>query len=138
MTPRRSRAPTPPPLRSPAPRAPSIQRMRRFAAILLLALVAAPLASAAAKTPVFGLRAVGNPKLGYFVYNLAPGSVQQGGVIISDSGTAAGTGKLFASDATPGRPTGPVYLTDRKPKKVGAWISLSAASLTLKPGQNQT
>lgn len=112
--------------------------MRRLLAIVLLALVLAPLAAAAPKSAVFGLRAVGNPKLGYFVYSLAPGSVQQGGVIISNSGTATGTVKLFAADATTGRTTGTVYLTDRKAKKVGAWISLSSTSLTLKPGQNQT
>ena len=112
--------------------------MRRFAAILLLALVLAPLAAAAPKTAVFGLRAVGNPKLGYFVYSLAPGSVQQGAVIISNSGTAAGTVKLFTADATTGRTTGTVYLTDGKPKHAGAWVSLSSTSLTLKPGQHQT
>jgi len=112
--------------------------MRRFAATLLLALVLAPLASAAVKTPVFGLRAVGNPKLGYFVYALPPGAVQQGGVIISNSGTATGTVKLFAADATTGRTTGTVYLTDRKPARAGAWVSLSSTSLTLKPGQHQT
>jgi hypothetical protein len=72
-----------------------------------------PLASAAAKAPAFGLRALGNPKLGYFVYSLSPGVVHQGGVIISNSGTAAGTVKLFAADATTGSTTGTVYLTDR-------------------------
>src|ERR1700712_4895244 len=112
--------------------------MRRFAAIFLLAFVLSPLADAATKTPVFGLRAVGNPKLGYFVYSLAPGAVQQGGVIISNSGTATGTVKLFAADATTGRTTGTVYLTDRKASKVGTWISLSANSLTLAPGQHRT
>jgi len=112
--------------------------MRRFAAIVLLALVLAPLATAAPKTPVFGLRAVGNPKLGYFVYSLPPGAVQQGAVIISNSGTAAGTVKLFTADATTGRTTGTVYLTDRKPARVGSWISLSSTSLTLAPGQHQT
>ncbi|MDX6451512.1 MAG: hypothetical protein QOH16_1561 [Gaiellaceae bacterium] len=112
--------------------------MRRFSAILLLSLVLAPLAKAAAPAPAFGLRAVGNPKLGYFVYSLAPGSVQQGGVIISNSGTATGTVKLFTADATTGRTTGTVYLTDRKGTHVGSWISLSTTSLTLKPGQHQT
>ena len=105
---------------------------------VLLALVLAPLATAAPKTPVFGLRAVGNPKLGYFVYSLPPGSVQQGGVIISNSGTATGTVKLFTADATTGRTTGTVYLTDRKPARAGSWISLSSTSLTLAPGQHQT
>ena len=112
--------------------------MRRFAAVILLALALAPFTDAATKTPIFGLRAVGNPKLGYFVYSLAPGAVQQGGVIISNTGTATGTVKLFAADATTGRTTGTVYLTDRKSSKVGAWISLSLSSLTLKPGQHRT
>jgi hypothetical protein len=112
--------------------------MRRFATILLLALVVTPLASAAVKAPVFGLRALGNPKLGYFVYSLSPGGVHQGGVIISNSGTATGTVKLFAADATTGSTTGTVYLTDRKAKRVGAWISLAKTSLTLKPGQHRT
>jgi hypothetical protein len=112
--------------------------MRRLLATLLLALVVAPLAAAATKAPVFGLRAVGNPKLGYFVYALQPGSVRQGGVIVSNSGTATGTVKLFAADATTGRTTGTVYLTDRKAKGVGSWISLSDTSLTLKPGQHRT
>jgi hypothetical protein len=112
--------------------------MRRLALILLAGLVLVPAASAAAKTPVFGLRALGNPKLGYFVYSLPPGSVQQGGVIISNSGTASGSVKLFAADATTGRTTGTVYLTDKKGTRVGAWISLSSTTLALKPGQHQT
>jgi hypothetical protein len=112
--------------------------MRRFATILLLALVVTPLASAATKAPVFGLRALGNPKLGYFVYSLSPGAVHQGGVIISNSGTATGTVKLFAADATTGNTTGTVYLTDSKAKRAGAWISLATTSLTLKPGQHRT
>ncbi|HEV7641546.1 MAG TPA: DUF916 domain-containing protein, partial [Gaiellaceae bacterium] len=111
---------------------------RRLAVVFLAALVLAPLASAAPKQAVFGLRALGNPKLGYFVYSSGAGGVQQGGVIISNSGTATGTVKLFAADATTGRTTGTVYLTDRKAKGVGAWISLSSRSLTLKPGQHQT
>jgi hypothetical protein len=112
--------------------------MRRFATILLLALVVTPLAAAAAKAPAFGLRALGNPKLGYFVYSLSPGAVQQGGVIISNSGTATGTVKLFAADATTGSTTGTVYLTDRKAEHAGAWISLAKSTLTLKPGQHRT
>ncbi len=111
--------------------------MRRLAAVSLLALVLAPLAAAAPKTPVFGLRAAGNPKLGYFVYSLPGGGTKQGGVIISNSGTAAGTVKLFVADATTGRTTGAVYLTDRKPTKAGSWISLSSSSLFLKPGQHK-
>jgi hypothetical protein len=113
--------------------------MRRFAAILLLALLLTPLAAAATpKKAVFGLRALGNPKLGYFVYSLKPGAARQGGVIISNVGTATGTVKLFSSDATTGRTTGTVYLTDRNGTRVGSWVSLSTKSLTLKPGQHET
>ena len=111
--------------------------MRRFAAIAFLALVLVPGAAAAAKTPVFGLRAIGNPKLGYFVYSLAPGATRRGGIIVSNSGTATGTVKLFAADGTTGRTSGTVYQTDSKPNSTGAWISLSKTSLTLKPGEHR-
>jgi hypothetical protein len=111
--------------------------MRRLAAAVLIALLLAPLAAAATKQPVFGLRAVGNPKLGYFVYPLTPGSARQGGVIVTNSGTAAGTVKLFTADATTGRTTGTVYLTDQKPTRTGAWVELADKSLFLKPGAHK-
>src|SRR3954451_858601 len=111
--------------------------MRRLLPVVLSALVLAPLASAAAKQPVFGLRAAGNPKLGYFVYPLKPGASRTGGVIVTNSGTAAGTVKLFTADATTGRTTGTVYLTDKRPARTGAWVQLSAKSLFLKPGQHK-
>ena len=50
--------------------------MRRLLGIVLLALVLAPGATAATRQPVFGLRAAGNPKLGYFVYPLKPGAAR--------------------------------------------------------------
>jgi hypothetical protein len=112
--------------------------MRRLIAAALAGLVLAPVATAATKAPVFGLRAAGNPKRGYFVYSLPPGAVQQGAVIVSNAGTATGTVKLFVADATTGRTTGTVYLTDRKPRGAGAWITLSSSSLTLRPGQHRT
>jgi opacity protein-like surface antigen len=111
--------------------------MRRLLAVIFLALVLAPLAAAAAKQPVFGLRAAGNPKLGYFVYPLAPGAARVGGVIVSNSGTAAGTVKLFTADATTGRTTGTVYLTDQKATHTGAWVELAQKSLFLKPGAHK-
>src|SRR5207244_6003845 len=123
--------------RSPAAPARSIPLMGRLLAVTLSALVLAPLAAAAAKQPVFGLRAAGNPKLGYFVYPLAPGAARTGGVIVSNSGTAAGTVKLFTADATTGRTTGTVYLTDKNPTRTGAWVELAAKSLFLKPGAHR-
>jgi hypothetical protein len=110
--------------------------MRRLLGIVLLALALAPVATAATRQPVFGLRAAGNPKLGYFVYPLKPGGVRMGGVIVSNSGTAAGTVKLFSTDAATGRTTGTVYLTDRKPRQTGTWITLVRKSLFLRPGQH--
>jgi WxL interacting protein linking bacterial and host surfaces len=111
--------------------------MRRLLGIALLALTLAPVAAAATRQPVFGLRAAGNPKLGYFVYPLKPGAVQKGAVIVSNSGGAAGTVKLFTTDATTGATTGTVYLTARKPRRTGAWIALASKSLFLKPGQHR-
>ncbi|MFL5929552.1 MAG: WxL protein peptidoglycan domain-containing protein, partial [Gaiellaceae bacterium] len=111
--------------------------MRRALAVVLLALVVAPVATAATRQPVFGLRAAGNPKLGYFVYPLKPGAARTGAVIVSNSGTAPGTVKLFTTDATTGGTTGTVYLTDRKPTRTGTWITLPGKSLFLRPGQHK-
>src|SRR3954447_8220701 len=111
--------------------------MRRLLAIALAGLVLAPLASAATNGPVFGLRAVGNPKLGYFVYPLAPGGTKRGAVIVSNTGTASGTVKLFSADATTGKTSGTVYLTDQKPVRAGAWITLDKTELTLAPGAHK-
>ena len=112
--------------------------MRRLAAVVVLAgLVVVPAAQAAAKGAVFGLRAVGNPKLGYFVYSLAPGSTKQGAVIVSNVGTAAGTAKLFTADGTTGPTSGTVYKTDTPPTQTGSWVSLSKTSFALAPGAHR-
>src|SRR3954462_6921381 len=111
--------------------------MRRLLAIVPVALVVAPIAAAVTKGPVFGLRAVGNPKRGYFIYTLAPGATKTGAVIVSNTGTASGTGKLFPADATTGKTSGTVYLTDQKPVRAGAWITLDQNELTLAPGAHQ-
>jgi hypothetical protein len=110
---------------------------RRLAAAVLAALVLAPLAHAAAG-PVFGLRAVGNPKRGYFVYPLAPSAVKRGAVIVSNTGTQAGTVRLFTTDGTTGATTGTVYQTEQRPTRAGAWIALATKQLTLRPGQHRT
>src|SRR3954471_950239 len=110
---------------------------RRLLAAALLVLALPSLAQAATKQPVFGLRAAGNPKLGYFVYSAAPGAARNGAVIVSNSGNAAGTVKLFAADATTGRTTGTVYLTDARPKSAGAWVTLASKSVSLRPGTSK-
>jgi hypothetical protein len=85
-------------------------------------------------TAPFGLRAVGNPKLGYFVYALVPGATHAGGIIVSNTGNRAGTVKLYAADATTGRTTGTVYLTNTRAVRTGAWVKLARDSVTLAPG----
>ena len=111
----------------------------RLAALLILTSFALPsLAAAATAGPVFGLRAVGNPKRGYFVYNLAPGASRSGGVIVSNTGNRAGTVKLYSADGSTGQTTGTIYLTDRKPTRAGSWVKLARSSVTLAPGAIKT
>jgi hypothetical protein len=108
--------------------------MRRLAAAALIALALAPNALAAASGPVFGLRAVGNPKLGYFVYPLAPGGTATGAVIVSNVGTKSGVVHLFTADGTTGTTSGTVYRTDAKPTGAGSWVKLAATSFVLPAG----
>ena len=107
---------------------------------LLLALALAPVAAAAKPAakpvgPIFGVRAIGNPKLGYFVYPASAGSVLHGAVAVTNTGDRAGSVKLYTADATTGATSGTVYLTDSRPAGVGTWISLHSPTLTLKPSQ---
>ena len=88
--------------------------------------------------PIFGLRAVGNNKLGYFVYPAHPGTVLHGSVIVTNTGDATGVVKIFAADGTTGATTGTVYLTDSAPKVTGSWIQLAQTELTLPPNKQST
>src|SRR3954451_8009270 len=108
----------------------------RLAAILILtSFVLPPVAAAATAGPVFGLRAVGNPKRGYFIYDLAPGAARTGGVIVSNTGTRSGTVKLYSADGSTGQTSGTVYLTNTEPARAGAWVKLAQPSVTLAPGE---
>ena len=84
------------------------------------------------------MRAIGNPKLGYFVYPARAGSVLHGAVAVTNTGDRAGSVKLYAADATTGATSGTVYLTDSVPAGTGKWISLGSHTLTLKPSQRTT
>ena len=88
--------------------------------------------------PIFGLRAVGNPKLGYFVYPATPGTVLHGAVIVTNTGDAGGVVKIYPADATTGSTTGAVYLTDSSPTLAGTWIKLGSSQLTLAAGKQAT
>jgi len=113
---------------------------RALAVVALAGAVAVPQAARAAVAPhaVFGLRAGGNPKLGYFVYPLAPGATQQGSVIVSNVGTRTGIVRLFAADATTGPTSGTVYRTSHAPSGAGTWVHLAQTQVTLAPGEHAT
>src|SRR5437764_3644015 len=111
--------------------------MARTASVALLAfLMLVPSAAAAAGRPVLRLRAVGNPKLGYFVYHLAPGAARGGAVIVSNTGDAAGSVKLYAADGATGSTSGTVYLTDRLPARTARWVQFARSTLDLQPGEH--
>ena len=109
-------------------------KTRLAALLILLSFVLPPVAAAATAGPVFGLRAVGNPKRGYFIYAIAPGAPHAGAVIVSNTGNRTGTVKLFSADGSTGQTTGTVYLTDSKPTRAGKWVTLSRSSVKLAPG----
>ena len=111
--------------------------MRRILAAVVLALALVPVANAATNGPVFGLRAGGNPKLGYFVYTVKPGASHAGFIIVSNTGKTKGTVKLFTADGATGHTTGTVYLTDKAPTHAGAWVHLAQSSVPLAPGQSR-
>lgn len=110
-----------------------MRRCALAAAAVAAALAAAPSALAGTGA-VFGLRAVGNPKLGYFVFPAQAGSVLHGAVTVTNAGDATGTVRLYPADATTGSTTGAVYLTEGVHRRVGSWIALDASTVTLAPG----
>ncbi len=115
------------------------RHVRRLALAACVAAVLAPAAAAAPRGAVFGVRAVGNPKLGYFVYRAAPGTVVGGAVTISNIGDRAGSVRVYPVDATTGQTTGTVYLTSGvKTKGVGSWITVAASTFRLAPKERRT
>ncbi len=112
--------------------------MRRLTIAALLAAVLVPAAHGATGHAVFGLRAGGDPKLGYFVYRLGPDGTRTGSVIVSNVGTATGTVHLFTADGATGPTSGTVYRTDRAPAGAGSWVALAGTQVRLAPGQSAT
>jgi hypothetical protein len=110
--------------------------LRRLFFALLVAGALAPVGRAASTGPVFSLRAEGNPKIGYFVYDLAPGAVRSGAIVVSNVGNQTGTVKLYAADGATGATSGTVYLTERPARRAATWVSLARTTLTLKPRQH--
>lgn len=70
------------------------------------------------------------------IYRVLPGSITQGEVEVANTGTAnTPEVKLYPADATTGRTTGAVYLTNKKPRRAGAWISVSQRLFPLAAGE---
>lgn len=110
---------------------------RRALILAVLALLVLPAAAQAALQPVFGLRGIPNPKRGYFIYALARDATKTGAILVTNNGKAAGTVRLYAADGTTGATTGTVYLTDKKPVRAGAWITMQRSAVTLSPGGHE-
>ena len=110
---------------------------RRILIAAAAALVFVTSASAAGSGPVFGIRGAGNPKLGYFVYDLGTSQSVTGAVIVSNTGNEAGVVKLYAVDGTTGRTTGTVYETSTPPRKQGTWVTLADSTLKLPAGTHE-
>jgi hypothetical protein len=109
---------------------------RRLTLVAFLAAAFTPPAQAAG--PAFGVRALGDWKLGYFVYDAKPGASVTGKLQVTNTGNRGGTVRLFAADATTGQTSGTVYLTSgEKQRDVGAWVRLPARQLELGPGEKR-
>lgn len=101
----------------------------------LLAFAAPAPAPAAQDALSFSLEPVGPSADGYFAYDAQPGGVVKGRVLVINSGTAAGTARLDAVDATTGATTGAVYETvGGRSEDIGAWLELERDEVTLAPG----
>ena len=111
--------------------------MRAFARPLALvaALLAAAPAAAQERSPSFALKAIGAGDQGYYSFPGEPGATVSGRIMVINTGPRAGTVRLDAVDATTGATTGAVYRdVEERAEGVGAWISLSRASVELEPG----
>lgn len=74
----------------------------------------------------------------YFVYDAWPGQVIHDEVLVRNTGSAPGTVRLYAVDATTGQTSGTVFLLEGDPRiDVGAWITLDEDQLTLAPGEER-
>ncbi len=113
-------------------------------ALLLCALFGGRATAASADGPTFSLRpAQSDPARpatkGYFILDTMPGRVIDDRVVVINSGTTAGTVRLFAVDAVTGQNGGASFPDDAAPRRdVGNWIRLDRAELTLQPGEEQT
>lgn len=107
----------------------------------LLALTAAQSLKAQEGVANFSLQVVAQNGQGskpYFVFETAENSIVEGTAVVRNNGTAAGTARIFAVDATTGQ-TGGASMGMREDARqaVGAWIELDIDTVTLGPGEYQ-
>ena len=126
-----------------------MMRFRRdYRAVMLAALVlglfGAVVRADEPKEAQFALRPVyANPasaaSQGFFILDAQPGAViTDNGVRVTNAGDAEGTVRLYPVDGTTGMTSGAVYRNEQEPRQdVGAWTTLGARELTLKPGESQ-
>ena len=98
--------------------------------------------AALAGQPSFALRPVRyDPQIpatkSYFVLDPVPGTTVRSSVRVTNVGNREGVVRLYPVDGTTGQTSGAVYLAGRDRKRdVGAWITLGAHRLMLRPGQS--
>lgn len=113
-------------------------------AALLLGLVGAVVRADEPKRAQFGLRPVyanvaTAASQGFFILDARPGAViAEDGVRVTNAGDAEGSVRLYSVDGTTAAASGAVYRNEQEPREdVGAWMTLGARELTLKPGESQ-
>ncbi len=120
--------------------------LRRFLAIIILTLLASTAAGSAAAAggqAAFGLRPVrSNPAhpetQAYFIYDAAFGTTVNDEVLVRNTGTAAGTVRLYAVDGLTSDTSGSSFGVESAPRTgVGAWLRLAEPQLTLGPGEER-
>ncbi|PLS78247.1 MAG: hypothetical protein CYG59_19565 [Chloroflexi bacterium] len=119
--------------------------IRLLPALLLVALLIAPGGSFAREgdSAVFSLQPVRyDPERpatqSYFIYDAHSGQRFTDEVRIRNTGTHAGTARLYPVDATTGQNSGPVYLSQADPRHdVGAWMKLEQTEVSLGPGEER-
>ena len=122
-------------------------RLSRFFHATLLTVLALGLfgsiALAEGENAKFSLRPVRHDPMrpatqAYFIYDAAVGQTLQDEVMVRNSGSEAGTVRLYAVDGTTGQTSGAVYLAQDNPRQdVGAWLQLAERELTLGPGEER-
>jgi WxL interacting protein linking bacterial and host surfaces len=106
------------------------------AVVALLAVAGTAAGARAPRAPVFALQPVTSGP--YYVFHAHPGQTVSGRVRVVNTGSAAGTARIYAVDATTGATSGASYLTDsRRRSDVGAWTRLSVGQVHLRPRQSK-